>query len=149
NPLSISEASSINPIIEAFLKHEVDRYQKNKKSQYNPTIEAETKSRSSAFSILYTNIAPLYSEEEVNARIKEATDNLCQEFIKSTEETLKIIKQQKDIECNQIKIDIANWSTKLFELSLKKYIRDSTIYNFIYALEEKDGKSYSNNGVGV
>jgi hypothetical protein len=44
---------------------------------------------------------------------------------------------------------MANWSTKLFELSLKKYIRDSTIYNFIYALEEKDGKLYSNNGVGA
>ncbi|RIB11849.1 hypothetical protein C2G38_2202385 [Gigaspora rosea] len=28
----------------------------------------------------------LYSKEEVNARIKEATDNLRQEFIKSTEE---------------------------------------------------------------
>ncbi|RIB09701.1 hypothetical protein C2G38_2208100, partial [Gigaspora rosea] len=69
--------------------------------------------------------------------------NLRQEFIKSTEETLKNIKQQKDIECNQIKIDMANWSTKLFELSLKKYIRDGTIYNFIHALEEKDGKSYS------
>ena len=39
---------------------------------------------------------------------------------------------------------MANWSTKLFELSLKKYIRDGTIYNFIHALEEKDGKSYSN-----
>ena len=38
---------------------------------------------------------------------------------------------------------MANWSTKLFELSLKKYIRDGTIYNFIHALEEKDGKSYS------
>ncbi|CAG8468425.1 2010_t:CDS:10 [Cetraspora pellucida] len=103
----------------AFLKHEVDRYQRNKKSQYNPTIEAETKSRNSASLVLYTNIASLYSKEEVNARIKEATDNLCQEFIKSTKETLKTIKQQKDIECNQIKIDMANW-------------------------KEKDGKSYSN-----
>jgi hypothetical protein len=32
NPLSESEASSISSIIEAFLKHEVDRYQRNKKS---------------------------------------------------------------------------------------------------------------------
>ncbi|CAG8633260.1 6693_t:CDS:2, partial [Scutellospora calospora] len=79
-----------------------------------------------------------FTNIQVNARIKEATDNLRQEFIKSTEETLKTIKQQKDIECNQIKIDMANWSTKLFELSLKKYIRDGTIYNFIHALEEKD-----------
>ena len=166
NPLSESEASSISPIIEAFLKHEVDRYQRNKKSRYNPTIEVEaesyctaipvskpkksgfeeTKSRisdSSPNSLLHRPEGS-YSEEEVNAKIKEATDNLRQEFIKSTEETLKTIKQQKDIECNQIKIDMANWSTKLFELSLKKYIRDGTIYDFIHALEEKDGKSYSN-----
>ena len=142
NLLSESEASSISPIIEAFLKHEVDRYQRNKKSRYNPTIEAETKSQSSASSVLYTNISPLYSKEEVNARIKEATDNLHQEFIKSTEETLKTIKQQ-------IKIDIANWSTKLFEHTLKKLIRDGTIYNLIHQLEEKDSKSYSNNEVGA
>ena len=70
-------------------------------------IKDESKTQSSASSVLYTNIAPLYSKEEVNARIKEAKDNLRQEFIKSTEETLKTIKQQKDIECNQIKIDIA------------------------------------------
>ncbi|RIB09624.1 hypothetical protein C2G38_2208382 [Gigaspora rosea] len=107
NLLSESEASSICPIVEAFLKHEVDRYQRNKKSCYNPTIEVETETHWS------------YSEEEVNAKIKEATDNLCQEFIKSTKETLKTIKQQKDIECNQIKIDMANW-------------------------KEKDSKSYSN-----
>ncbi|RIB30066.1 hypothetical protein C2G38_2153655 [Gigaspora rosea] len=129
NPLSESEASSISPIIEAFLKHEVDRYQRNKKPRYNPTIEIETESHcivipvSKPENLLYnTNIALLYSVEEVNARIKEATDNLRQEFIKSTEETLKTIKQQKDIECNQIKIDMANRSTKLFELTLKKLI---------------------------
>ncbi|CAG8784088.1 7947_t:CDS:2, partial [Cetraspora pellucida] len=142
NPLSEREASSISSIIEAFLKHEVDRYQRNKKSQYNPTIESRI-SDSSPNSLLHRP-EELYSEEEINARIKEATDNLHQEFIKSTEETLKTIKQQKDIECNQIKIDMANWSTKLFELSLKKYIQDGTIYNFIHALEEKDCKSYSN-----
>ncbi|RIB17019.1 hypothetical protein C2G38_2188481 [Gigaspora rosea] len=101
NPLSESEASSISPIIEAFLKNEVDRYQKNKKSRYNPTIEVETESHcivipvskpeksgfeeetksrisdSSSNSLLYnTNIAPLYSKEDVNARIKEAKKNL-------------------------------------------------------------------------
>jgi len=107
-------------------------------------ISDKSKTQSSASSALCVNIAPLYSEEEVNARIKDATDNLCQEFIKSTEETLKTIKQQKDIECNQIKIDMANWSTKLFEHTLKKLIRDGTIYNLIHQLEEKDGKSYSN-----
>jgi hypothetical protein len=168
NPLSESEASSISPIIEAFLKHEVDRYQRNKKPRYNPTIEVETephcrpfgsllcntaipvskpeklgfeeetKSQSSASSVLYTNIASLYSEEEVNARIKEATDNLRQEFIKSTEKTLKTIKQQKDIECNQIRIDMRN----KFKFTLQKFIRDGTIYSLIHDLEKKDGRLY-------
>ena len=39
---------------------------------------------------------------------------------------------------------MANWSTKLFEHTLKKIIRNSTIYNLIHELEEKNGKSYSN-----
>ncbi|RIB04120.1 hypothetical protein C2G38_2149179 [Gigaspora rosea] len=135
NPLSESEASSISPIIEAFLKHEVDRYQRNKKPRYNPIIEVETESRISDSS---SNIALLYSEEEVNARIKEATDNLRQELIKSTEETLKTIKQQKDIECNQIRIDMRNE----FKFTLKKFIRDGTIYSLIHDLEKKDGRLY-------
>ncbi|RIB06162.1 hypothetical protein C2G38_2047004 [Gigaspora rosea] len=54
-------------------------------------------------SALHAIIALQYSEKEVNASIKKATDNLCQEFIKSTEKTLKTIRKQKDIECNQIK----------------------------------------------
>src|SRR5271168_213137 len=37
NPLSESEAGSINPIIESFLKHEVNRYQKKKQHRYNST----------------------------------------------------------------------------------------------------------------
>src|SRR5438552_15879797 len=37
NPLTESEASDVSPIIEAFLKHEVDRYQRKKKYRYNPT----------------------------------------------------------------------------------------------------------------
>jgi hypothetical protein len=45
NPLSESEASSINPIIEGFLKHEVDRYQRKRQYRYNPTqyIQSENK----------------------------------------------------------------------------------------------------------
>ena len=85
-----------------------------------------------------SNPKRLYSEEEVNARIKDATDNLRQKFIKSTEETLKNIKQQKEIECNQIKIDMRN----KFEFTLKKFIRDGTIYSLIHGLEEKDGRLY-------
>ena len=83
-------------------------------------------------------------EEEINTRVKEATDILHQRFIESTHETLKSIKQQKDIECQQIKLDMANKSKNLFESTLKKYIRDGTIYYLIHQLEEKDGKLYPN-----
>ena len=103
-------------------------------------FEEETKSQisdSSPNSLLHRPEGS-YSEEEVNARIKKATDNLRQEFIKSTEETLKNIKQQKEIECNQIKIDMRN----KFEFTLKKFISDGTIYSLIHELEEKDGKFY-------
>jgi hypothetical protein len=37
---------------------------------------------------------------------------------------------------------MGNWSTKLFDLTLKKIIQDGTIYNFIRELEKKDGKLY-------
>ncbi|RIB13455.1 hypothetical protein C2G38_2197815 [Gigaspora rosea] len=123
NPLSESEASSISPIIEAFLKH------KDVCSTIEAPVSRPEKSPNSLLcntniQVIKTQevIAPQYSKEEVNARIKEATDNLCQEFIKSTKETLKTIKQQKDIECNQIKIDMNNRAKNLFEITLKKYI---------------------------
>ncbi|RIB21572.1 hypothetical protein C2G38_2176241 [Gigaspora rosea] len=148
NPLSESEASSISPIIEAFLKHEdicstievpVSRPKELYLNEAPNSLLCNTN-----IQVIKTQgvIAPQYSKEEVNARIKEATDNLRQEFIKSTEETLKTIKQQKDIECNQIKIDMNNRAKNLFEITLKKYIQDGTIFNLIHALEEKDGRLY-------
>ncbi|CAG8762899.1 31_t:CDS:2 [Cetraspora pellucida] len=88
-----------NPLSESEAKIETESYctvipvSKPKKSGF----EEETKSRiSNSFpnSLLYRPEGS-YSEEEVNARIKEATDNLCQEFIKSTEETLKLLSNRK------------------------------------------------------
>ena len=37
---------------------------------------------------------------------------------------------------------MSNWSTKLFDLTLKKIIRSGQIYNLIHELEDKDGKLY-------
>ncbi|RHZ47556.1 hypothetical protein Glove_578g53 [Diversispora epigaea] len=82
------------------------------------------------------------SEDEINARVKEATEAMHQRFIETTQETLNSIKQQKDAECNQIRLDMAHKSRNLFEHTLKKYIRDGTIYNLIHLLEEKDGTLY-------
>lgn len=126
NPLTEEQASSIHPNVEALLMSEIDKYEKKKNRQRcNPSP-----------------LQVINSEEEINARVKEATDNLRQEFTKSTQETLKSIKQQKDIECKQIKLDMANKSKDLFESTLKKYIRDGTIYHLIHQLEEKDGQLY-------
>lgn len=126
NPLTEEQASSIHPDVETLLMSEIDKYEKKKNRQRcNPSP-----------------LQVINSEEEINARVKEATDNLRQEFTKSTQETLKSIKQQKDIECKQIKLDMANKSKDLFESTLKKYIRDGTIYDLIHQLEEKDGKLY-------
>ena len=126
NPLTEEQASSIHPDVETLLISEIDKYEKKKNRQRcNPSP-----------------LQAINSEEEINARVKEATENLRQEFTKSTQETLKSIKQQKDIECKQIKLDMANKSKDLFESTLKKYIRDGTIYYLIHQLEEKDGKLY-------
>src|SRR5260363_161174 len=73
NPLSESEASSISPIIEAFLKHEVDRYQKNKKSRYNPTIKVKTESH--CIVIPVSNLKKTGFEEETKSRISDSSSN--------------------------------------------------------------------------
>ena len=65
NLLSEREASSISPIIEAFLKHEVNRYKRNKKSQYNPTIEVETEPHCIAIPVL--KLEKLGFEEETKS----------------------------------------------------------------------------------
>ena len=137
NPLSEEQASNIHPDIEALLISEIDKYEKKKNRQrinplpiQNPEIPIQS------------NIQIINSEDEINARVKEATDILRQDFTKATYEKMLTLKQQKDIEYNEIKVDMAKWNTKLFEHTLKKYIRDGTIYQLIHELENKDGKLY-------
>ncbi|CAG8803224.1 8388_t:CDS:1, partial [Gigaspora rosea] len=64
--------SSISPIIEAFLKHEVDRYQRNKKSRYNPTIEVEAESYCTAIPVLKPKKSGF---EETKSRISDSSPN--------------------------------------------------------------------------
>src|SRR5260363_452580 len=75
NPLSESEASSISPIIEAFLKHEVDRYQRNKKPRYNPTIEVETESH--CIVIPVSNPEKTGFKKETKSRISDSSSNIA------------------------------------------------------------------------
>jgi hypothetical protein len=167
NPLTEEQASNIHPDIESLLISEIDKYAKKKNRQrckpfpiLNPTntsfIQSDTQSieiplqTSPEGTILKDNAHPhneddfkvVISEEEINARVKEATDTMHQKFVETTQETLNSIKQQKDAECKQIRLDMALKSKKLFESTLKKYIRDGTIYNLIHLLEEEDGRTY-------
>ena len=89
-----------------------------------------------------TEISQTDNEEEINARVKEATDKMHQRFIETTQETLNSIKQQKDAECKKIKLDMAIRGKDLFESTLKKFIRDGTIYYLIHDLENEDGRTY-------
>ena len=45
-----------------------------------------------------------------------------QRFVKTTQEILNFIKQQKEAKCEQIKLNMGNRNVKLFEYTLKKYI---------------------------
>jgi hypothetical protein len=135
NPLSEEQASSIHPDVETLLISEIGKYEKKKNRQ-------RCMKQSFEFLTHPSPIQVINSEEEINARVKEATDTIHQKFVETTQETLNSIKQQKDIECEQIKLDMANKSKDLFESTLKKYIRDGTIYYLIHQLEEKDGELY-------
>ena len=131
NPLTEEQASSINPDIETLLISEIDKYEK-KKNRY----------RINSSPIQNTEISQTDNEEEINARVKEATDKMHQRFIETTQETLNSIKQQKDAECKKIKLDMAIRGKDLFESTLKKFIRDGTIYYLIHDLENEDGRTY-------
>ncbi|CAJ0752340.1 7607_t:CDS:2 [Entrophospora sp. SA101] len=105
NPLTEEQASSINPDIEALLISEIDKYEK-KKNRYRIRHKVSCSANTQV-----TDMCPGTSstvEEEINARVKEATDKMHQRFIETTQETLNSIKQQKDAECKKIKLDMAN-----------------------------------------
>jgi hypothetical protein len=134
--LSEEQASNIHPDIEPLLISEIDKYEKKKnRCRITPSSSLQTNIQ---VTIPNDHIQMTIPENEINIRVKEATDIMRQEFIKSTEETLNSIKQQKNKEIQ----DRNNWNVKLFELTLKKYIREGIIYKLIHELEEKDGKLY-------
>ncbi|RHZ58779.1 hypothetical protein Glove_368g56 [Diversispora epigaea] len=155
NPLSEEQASSIHSDIEILLISEIDKYAKKKNRQrctksildqteinLKSNLDHPRSNLDQTEINLRPNLQVTNSEDEINTRVKEATETMHQRFIESTQETLNSIKQQKDAECKQIKLDMAHKSRNLFEHTLKKYIRDGTIYNLIHLLEEEDGILY-------
>ncbi|RHZ54746.1 hypothetical protein Glove_423g91 [Diversispora epigaea] len=126
NSLSEEQASSIHPDIEILLINEIDKYTKKKNLQRRTKSildQTEINPRSNLdhprlnLEQTETNLGPSLqitnSEDEINARVKEATEAMHQRFIESTQETLNSIKQQKEAECNQIRLDMSHkrWST--------------------------------------
>ena len=95
-------------------------------------------------------------ESEIDIQVKEATDLMRQRFVESTREQLYSIKQQHDLEIAQIHenteivrkkalLDMAYRAKQLHGHTLKKFIRDGTIYNIIHDQEEEDHTTYPDN----
>jgi hypothetical protein len=160
NPLSIDEIQSINPIVEDFLKHEIRVYNQIKqRHRINKLYISDSMDSNSSITKtcisdpidtnhLSDSFKPIYTAEEFNLRIKDTLDDMQQKFYNTTKETLISIKKQKGIEMEQLRKDIeeemARKNSILFENTLKKYIRDGSIYTLIHDLEVMDGKNYSN-----
>ncbi|RHZ79350.1 hypothetical protein Glove_149g112 [Diversispora epigaea] len=118
NLLSEEQASNINSDIEILLTSEVDKYTKKK------NLQRRTKSILDHPRSNLDHPKSNLDQTEINLR-----SNLDQTEINlrpNLQETLNSIKQQKDAEYKQIRLDMAHKSRNLFELTLKKYIRDGT-----------------------
>ena len=113
NPITEEEASSINPIIELFLKHEVDRYQKKLKYPRQNSLSLENLScnidmvnqESQTQDIVPICICdkahkcPCFvGEEEINHRVKKEIDVLCQQLLEYNEETFDKLMREITIE---------------------------------------------------
>ncbi|RHZ86736.1 hypothetical protein Glove_46g36 [Diversispora epigaea] len=98
NPMTEEEASSINPLVESFLRHEVNRYQKKlkyqrkswsivKNSLYNTDMpDQETQTR---------DTDPICDhEEEINCRVKKELDSLSRQLLEYNEKTFGSLIQE-------------------------------------------------------
>ena len=110
NPMTEDEASTINPIVESFLRHEVNRYQKKLKYQrrswpllenlqtmYNSEASVKTHinmvdqeiqtSDTNGCKYDQTHNCPCFAcEEEINRRVKREVDILFQRLLEYNEE---------------------------------------------------------------
>src|SRR5438477_4781909 len=97
NPLTESEASDISPIIEAFLKHEVDRYQRKKKYRYNPTqykdlsISLDPKNHNSK------NCLMTCSAIEVPLQTNMCPESETCDFVTDTSSAIQVTNSEEEI----------------------------------------------------
>src|SRR4051812_27046895 len=95
NPMTEDEASTIIPIVESFLRHEVNRYQKKLKHQRRSWQLLEN--LSGVYNVEMTNqefqtqdTAPIYTcdhKEEINRQVKKEVDVLCKRLLEYNEKT--------------------------------------------------------------
>ncbi|RHZ63715.1 hypothetical protein Glove_328g96 [Diversispora epigaea] len=138
SPMTAENASAVNLLVESFLRHEVNRYQKKlkyqrkswpivKNSLYNTDMpDQETQTR---------DTDPICDhEEEINCRVKKELDSLSLQLLKYNEKTFgslmqKITKQLEEqvnannklrSEIEQQKIQLHKVEKLLASLSINK-----------------------------
>ncbi|RHZ76350.1 hypothetical protein Glove_198g85 [Diversispora epigaea] len=89
-PISEEEASSINPIIEAFLKHEVNRYQKKLNSNEKEAINSRVKKELDSLSLQLLE----FNEKTFGSFMREITKQL-KERVNANNKLRNEIEQQK------------------------------------------------------
>ena len=96
NPLTESEATNINPIIENFLQHKINVYNRKKKRQRRITTPLENLSqlykmenKNTQTEVTNNKICMCNHEEEINRRVDEKVDILWQQLLKSNKETIR------------------------------------------------------------
>ena len=106
NPITEEEASGVNPMIEEFLKHEVERYQKKIKSQcrswrvfeelsdmYNVKMPDQENQSKDSIPISICN-----HEEEINSRVKKEVEIIRNQLLEFNSETFGGFMQKLDKE---------------------------------------------------
>ncbi|RHZ63481.1 hypothetical protein Glove_329g31 [Diversispora epigaea] len=133
NPMTEKEASAVNSLVELFLKHEVNRYQKKLKYQrkswslenlshiYNiDMVNQESQTQDTV------PICTCDHEEKINCRVKEELDNLSRQLLEYNEKTFgsfmqKITKQfeERDNANNKLRDEIKQQKIQLQEIERK------------------------------
>ncbi|CAJ0826885.1 17629_t:CDS:1 [Entrophospora sp. SA101] len=112
NPITEEDASTVNPLIESFLNHEVDRYQKRIKFQrqswpsfenlsnnYKKSMDKETQT----FDIIpicnQTRKCPCFAcEDDIKNQVSKEVEILCQQILKYNQEIFVNFMQKLDKE---------------------------------------------------
>ncbi|RHZ81541.1 hypothetical protein Glove_119g20 [Diversispora epigaea] len=100
SPMNAEEASAVNPLVESFLRHEVNRYQKKLKYQrkslplfknsLNDTDmpDRETQTQDTDLICDQTHKCPCFAcEGEINCRVKKELDSLSLQLLEFNEKT--------------------------------------------------------------